>query len=208
MLDVCIPIYHRNANLVPDSADAWKKLTDVPCRFLFIMDGGMVSSDMAIVTSYLVHENIKRYVLQLDRPTGFAACMEAAFAQSQNEYMVIAPPHIRIEDPKWFGKMQEPFIKDNRCMLAAAHNHTTNTEQSSPFKVPDGPVVSTELALIRRKSMLELLPVDGGPEEFVGNYAKKVFAMGGTVWCEPSIRYGYIEHEKHEHSRPTVASDW
>lgn len=199
MLDVCIPIYHRNAHLVPGSVDAWQKLTDVPCRFLFIMDGGSVSSDMAVVTSYLVHENIKRYVLQLDRPTGFDACLAAAFSQSQNEFLVIAPPHIRIEDQKWFGKMQAPFLLDQRCMLVVARNDSVHPESMPPSKLTERAEIKSELALIKRKSMLELLPVDGGPDEFVGNYAKKAFVMGGTVWCEPSIRYEYAQHEKHEH---------
>lgn len=196
MLDICIPIHIPNIQQVEICVKAFEEYTDVPHRFIFVVDGG-TASDSARFISFLANESFKRHVNRLDRRSGFTRCMTSAFAESRGEMVLVAAPHIVVEDPKWFGKMQAPFQKDARCMMVAAHAHTTPEDQSHPFKVAQRSVVQSELALLSRKGMLDLLPVEGGPEEFVGNMHVKAHAMGGTVWCEPSIRYGYAEHDSH-----------
>lgn len=199
MLDICIPIHIPNAHQAEICVEAFKRYTDVPYRFIFVIDGGM-ASDTSKFIAYLAQEDFKRHILRLDRPSGFAKCMASAFANSHNELIAIAAPHIVVEDPKWFGKMQAPFQRESRCMVVAAHGHATPEDQSHPFKVAERNTVQSELALLPRKVMLDLIPVDGGPEDFVGNLCTKAFASGGTVWCEPSIRYNYMRHDTH--SRP------
>ena len=112
---------------------------------------------------------------------------------------MILPPWIELQDPRWFGKLQQPYMVDPHTMLVAVPALGVPRGTMPPAKFFRRKHPTTEAILTKRSVAVEIAPhmdpvrsVRGWVREF----SRVAEMRGGTRWEAPALRYNEIEHEE------------
>ena len=200
MLDILMPVSVKDLPLVVQEIDnpdgmtyegALPRLvadTDVPCRFCVVVDGG-TREDVALLQRYmptLVDWNLE----QNSGVEGIPSTLSAMLTSARNQFIVVVPPHIYLDDPKWFGKMQVVFTKDPHCMIVGADVANTVDSNAHPVKLgykihPVSPMFLTTLNAVR--NVLGAGPLREG--DYWREFSQRAHGLGGTRWVASGVRH-------------------
>jgi len=162
---------------------------DVPHRTVVCVDGG-TQEDVALLRRYM--PSLAEWALEQNEGVhGIPRTLSAMLQFARNQWIAVVPPHVWINDPKWFGKMQVVFTKDPHCMMVAADVPNTASSTMPPIKLdhkthPVSPFFLTSLNAVRNV-------LGGGPldeADYWREFSQRALALGGTRWVASSVRYG------------------
>ncbi len=200
MLDILMPVSVKDLPLVvqeiqnPDGVVYEGSLprlvtdTDVPCRFSVVVDGG-TREDIALLQRYM--PTLSDWSLnQNNSVQGISRTTSAMLSFARNQFVAVIPPHIWMDDVKWFGKMQVVFTKDPHCMMVMTDVPNTTFSAAPPFKLdhkthPVSPMFLTSLNAAR--NVLGISPIDEA--DYWREYSQRALQLGGTRWVASGVRY-------------------
>lgn len=200
MLDILMPVSVKDLPLVvqeiqnPDGVIYEGSLprmvanTDVPIRVCVCVDGG-TKEDTALLRRYmptLTDWNLEQNLFV----SGIPQTLTAMFSGVRNQFVVVVPPNIWMDDVKWFGKMQVVFTKDPHCMIVAVDSPNTSFSSAPPGKLdhkthPVSPMFLTTLNAAR--NVMGIGPLD--EVDYWREYSQRALRLGGTRWVASGVRY-------------------
>lgn len=200
MLECLIPCPIENIHLVQPAIEALKRCTDVPFRPIVVIDGGTRSDyerEVEVGATKFIHNPKRVYLNQ---------CILQGIAELEEQFVALVPPETVIDDPKWFGKMQQVFLKDPHAFVCYGIPDT-QAATAPPVRIPQAAKfdIKHRFALLLTRE-LKLLGTSTGKEEPVEFWVKSTFRRGGTVWCSPGVRYTITEHKEHDTWREKSAA--
>lgn len=161
-----------------------EEFTDVPFRLVVCVDGG-TREDMELLARYLPVAKCSQWVLmQNEGVQGMAATMSELLAAAQGQFVAIVPANIWVNDPKWFGKMQVVFTKDQHCFMVATDVPNTVSANLPPFKLDHRRHPKSDF-ILTRTAVLQNVQTFTDPEDF----SRAALKLGGTRWIAPGVRY-------------------
>lgn len=187
VVDVCIPVYHRNVLLLPLCLQKLNECTDVPWRAIVALDGGN-AEDVAVAETAIREHASHAPILLHNREVVYHNELAARVLDRGSAALVaLMAPEVEIEDPQWFGRMQMPYLRDGLTMLVAAE---INQQWSTlpPRRLERRELPHQALVLLRRSALRELGTRCEAAVPIVAHLAKRVAAIGGTAWTVPSVR--------------------
>lgn len=192
MLDVLMPVSLADLPHVlielgetyEGSIPRLEQFTDVPFRLVVCVDGG-TQEDIELLQRYLPAAACSQWVLmQNEGVQGMATTIRELLTAVQNQFVAIVPGHIWVDDPKWFGKMQVVFTKDQHCFMVATDVPNTASANLPPVKLdhrhhPQSSFILTRSAVLKNVQMF----LDSE------DLSRTALKMGGTRWVAPGVRY-------------------
>jgi len=203
LLDVLIPVSVANVALVPDAIDRFNKCTDIPTRIVVIADGGM-RRDLSILESYLPSLDHWK-LLHNEKPVQLNQSIREALEEINTKTFALVGPHVRIDDPKWFGKVQQIFSRDPICGIADMWPNTKSSTLYPVKRAQNNPaLVGCRFAVVQTAFAKKVPPF--GDVDPVAHWSKLALTGGGSAWSVPGVRYFEVEHEEHELWRAPLGS--
>lgn len=179
---------------------------DLPCRAVVLMHAGpranFVDLDDFLSTSEVIdsENTVKPFewmIAHSQSALTFSESVQKLGSMKMNSHAVLVKPGLTVEDKKWFGKIQQTFIKDARNMLTVVlpfKNISLPPVRSLPQLQVKGPMImgGPDLANIFESCTTE------------ANFARDLRftskALGGNRWTIESIRHVFNECQEQEKS--------
>ena len=133
MLDIVYVTPIENIGLVPFAIDELKRCTDVPFRVIAVIDGG-TRADYADFESYLLGMEHTQ-IIHSPKRVYLNQCVLLGIGALQREFAALVTPETLIDDPKWFGKMQQVFLKDPHAFVCYGMPNTKDAN-APPSRLP------------------------------------------------------------------------
>lgn len=204
MLDILIPTLAANQGLVPDAVEQFARCTDVPFRLVVIVDGG-IREDFAPLEQFLARYEKPWKLLHNGQPVGLNQTLREGIDECAAKLTVVMGPQVRLDDVRWFGKVQQIFHRDPTCCIVDMWPNTKSTTLYPLKRAHNNPaadgcrfiVVSTQFA--RSKGPF-------GRVDPITHWSRAAIASGGSTWAAPGVRYHVVDHKDHETWREPLAS--
>lgn len=183
MLDILMPV---GVSDIPNALRAIENLvefTDVPFRLLVCVDGG-TREDVEPLQAFLPAIKPEWNLMQNTGVQGFPFTISELAKSVRNEFVAVVPPNIWVNDPKWFGKMQVVFTKDQHCFMVAGDVPETVMASTPPFKLVYNRHPTSNFFLSRRAAMQNV-----GEFSSSEDFSRQANQLGGTRWVASGVRY-------------------
>lgn len=204
MLDILIPTPAANQGLVPDCVEAIIKCTDVPFRVVVIADGG-TRKDLQTVSDYFATYVGAWKLLHNPEAVYLNRTLQEGLDECVSRLVAIIAPQVRLDDVKWFGKVQQVFHRDPTTCLV---DMWPNTKSSTLFPVKrahTNPVVEGCHFALASTQFVKSKPPYGRVDPMV-HWSRQAMASGGSSWSAPGVRFHVVDHRSHETWREPLAS--
>jgi hypothetical protein len=203
MLDVIFPIQAENLGLAKESLESIEEKTDVPVRFIVVVDGG-TADDHAPLKACLNGMTSEFVMLHNEQHEYLNACIRDAIPSVRNQFVALITPDVRIEDNQWFGKMQQVFAKDPHAFIVDGLPNTPSSTQPPLRRDTHRAAQGTRFALLLSRELLHMgAPVkDAEPVTF---WSQRAMASGGSSWHAPGVRFVVTESNEHHTGREKSA---
>lgn len=196
MLDIIFPTPIENIDLCSESLDRIVRFTDVPFRLIAIVDGG-TRSDLAPLEAHLKGCDFEWTLLHNKRHEYLNSCIRDASEQTRHKLVALIAPQVQIDDGKWFGKMQQVFLKDPICgIVDTIPNTLSSTAPPIRRQMHKGPEDGCRFVLLSQHFLCRVPPM--GKADPVAMWANSAMRGGGTAWLSSGVRYQAVEHTEHE----------
>lgn len=175
---------------------------DVPCRAAVLMHGGP-RKDFAELDEFLAPSEVeedrpkesvmhpfKWRVEHVQKKLPFNTRTARVGYMQTNKIAALVVPGFVTNDPKWFGKVQQTFIKDPRNMLSIVLpfiNATLHPNRALPTDEFDGQMIIGGIDL-----QAILAGCLSGPGRFARDLRSMTKKLGGNRWLLESIRYDFV----------------
>jgi len=178
---------------------------DVDCRLAVFMHGG-TRKDFSDLDEFLAPSEVvdgelgKEFEWSVAHERSLLSLhtkLEGVGQMKINNLAVLVEPGLAVNDPKWFGKMQQTFLKDPRNMLTIVlpfQNSTLHPNRALPDLQAKGPMI---MGGVDFAAILGLCLSGDVSRDF--RYVTK--GLGGNRWTIESVRHLFIpclESEKSE----------
>lgn len=222
MLDILIPTHLPNLELVQTCLEAIDNHPNqVPTKIWLALDG-VTKADCGELEEFLAGRLAPPEVNQVGRPGAYQLqheppprvrdwdliewpgsiyvqrAIENSISRMRQEFVLILPPWIEFTDDRWFGKLQQPYVYDQQCMLVAVPSPGDPQTTLPPAKFDRRRHPSTEAILTRRNVLQDIVPNMSAVRtvaEWVSEFSRVAEIRGGTRWLAPAVRYRSIEHQ-------------
>lgn len=198
-----MPTAVRNAGLVPGAVEALSKMTDVPFRFVWIVDGG-TQADIEEAQTHVME--LPTWQIKQDHYGGYNATLNAAIDEMRSEFVAVIPPEIRMNDDHWFGKMQVIYTKDPKAMIVDAFEDTVSRSAPPGKRSVHNLGKDVKVFLSRRRVLAGLPRVPNDQDDPVHWLERTALKHGGSVWNSPSVLFSIMEHVCHASSTAATPS--
>ncbi|MCP4899959.1 MAG: hypothetical protein GY906_23570 [bacterium] len=196
MLDILIPAPVANLSLLNEAVDRLEQFTDTPFSLTVIVDGG--TRDMLTSAERRLEAFGGEWkLLHNSQPVYLNQSIREALEDCRHPLTALVAPEIRIDDDRWFGKMQQIFHRDPICGIVDTEPNTASSTLPPVRRQKHLPAkIGCRFALLQTKFARSVLPFGGiDPVNF---WSKEAMSGGGTSWAMPGVRYFEVEHEEHE----------
>lgn len=186
MLYFLIPVSKKTDALVPGLVDSLDACTDVPFKIAVHISGPR--RDYRCVDA-LKHREDVHIVHEMKIHSFSEAACKLNFVTSL--YMgkalrALTHPSVRLNDRKWFGKIQRIFEIDHNAGLVTT-DPNTRSETSPPSRRSRKARPTGCGFAIYKKPFDEDVFIGG--DDVIARMHDKAFALGGFVWNHGGIRY-------------------
>ncbi len=196
MLDIIFPTPIENIELCSESLDRILQFTDVPFRVVAIVDGG-TRSDLAPLEAYLNGVDYEWELLHNSKPEYLNSCLKSAAERTRHKLVALVAPEVLIDDGKWFGKMQQVFLKDPICgIVDTLPNTLSATVHPIRRSIHKGPEAGCRFAMMSQHFICKVPPI--GKVDPVQMWAGSAMRGGGTAWLATGVRYQKVEAKEHK----------
>lgn len=163
--------------------------TDVPFRLHVTVDGG-TAEDIALLRRFM--PVLKDWSLdQNDGVVGIPHTLSMMMQGVRNPCVAVVPPHIWIDDKKWFGKMQVVQTKDPHNMMVSADVPNTLSSTAPPQKLDHKTHASSPLFLTNKNAIQNVIGASFlTNDDYWVDFSRRALGLGGTRWVASSVRYG------------------
>lgn len=169
--------------------DLLGEMTDVPFRLVICVDGGM-RDDYEPLQRYLPDAPFEWQILHNEAVRGERYTLGVLADAVRNEYVAVIPPYIWVDDPKWFGKMQVVFTKDQHCFMVAGDAPNTVSSTLHPVKLDRIHHPKHKFFLSKKERFKNV-----GAFTSVEDFSRKAYQLGGTRWVAPGVRFDLVRNE-------------
>ena len=198
IVDIVLICYQPNKEQVRWSIDGVLECTNAPYNLLVVLDG-FAPEDAQPIRDYLT-EQAEKFPAMLSHRAWYspqphyfgASLVNALAALSGCEMVVVMQPHIRLRDPDWFGKVQQPILQD--CALGAVLFGEPDPSVSSvPWRVPMPEDVPHRPLMAFSRQMAEALraTIDRTRIEdlrWQKQVVTEVYRCNAFAWVVPTVR--------------------
>ena len=188
--DAVMPVSPSNADAASFAISKLREHTDVPFRMIVVLDGGL-RTDYRMLEVVLAEGERKSWtLLHEEKRVGFTACVATGLQCTETKTALVTSSTIAVDDPRWFGKMQQIFHKDPRALVVAARPLTNNRGFHPRRETPD---FNSRFFLVKTAG-------DGiviGKKEPMEMVLESAIRHGGTTWHHYGV--GLIEVQGEEH---------
>lgn len=197
MLNIVLPVPISNAELVPECLEAIEACTLEPFELHVIIDGGE-KRDWGMVDSALMKFQRPWKLTHHQKPIHLNACLREALSMAniRNRVTAVVGPEVRLQDPKWFSKMERVFMAALSCGIADADPDTKSTTMPPVRRASHRHPSGCRLFLLSTRFAIATPPI--GPIDPSEHWSQQAIASGGTSWHVPSVRYTEVEHKEHK----------
>lgn len=196
MLDIILPLQLSNLDLAIDAIGCIERSTDFPFKLTVIVDGGL-REDIVQVESFLAGYDKPWRLLHNAKAVGLNQTLREAIECCTEKLTAIIMPTVRINDAKWFGKVQMVFSRDP---IAAIIDTTKDTKSSTlhPVKRAHNKPVDPgcHFAVLQTAFAKKVQPY-GDVDPFT-YWSRQALSGGGSSWAAPGVSYYEIESEEHK----------
>ena len=178
---------------------------DIDCRLAVLMHGGprkdFAELDELLSTNEMVElddkgEEVKRIksftwtVAHERRPLNFNTKLAKVGKLKKNALAALVFAGFEMNDPKWFGKVQQTFLKDPRNMVTVVLPFVNGSLH--PNRLPHN-VDATGRMILGGLDFADILTFCvGGQENLSLDFRKGVRRLGGNRWSIESVRYEFM----------------
>lgn len=185
---------------------------DVDCTVSVLMHGG-TRADFADLDEFLatmevfngnpdkpIKKQFRWRARHEKKAMSFGKGLELVSEMMTKPLAVLVQPGLIVNDPKWFGKMQQTFLKDPRNMITVADvfknihlppRRMTNSAQIKSPLIMGG----VDLPKICQHCL-------SGEENFARDLRFTTKQLGGNRWVLDSVRYTFL-HESCQEPEPS-----
>jgi len=190
-VDIVIPCFKPNLHLLTRCLQKLEEHTDVPHSILVVGDG-FIPEDAVVLRKLLAeltnpHQLVHSHVVTFPQPVYLQRCVTHAlsFLSPEAQIAVFLPPNLHLVDPAWFGKVQEPLMKDG--LAAAVFFGCEQYDYSvEPARVEHAPNFFPAVAVSRRfLSEANLSAGEWG--DLPMKIASSAAVIGCTCWAVQSV---------------------
>lgn len=198
IVDVVLICYQPNKEQVRWSIDGLLECTGAPFHLLAVLDG-FAPEDAQPIRNYLA-EKVTEFPMMLThrawyspQPHYFGASFQNALAAlSGSDLVAIMQPHVRLRDPGWFGKVQQPFLQDASigCAVFGDYNPSVSSvpwRVPMPADVPDRPLMMLSSRMAQQlRATLDRTKLDDLQRQ--KQIIAEVYRCSAFAWVVPTVK--------------------
>lgn len=204
MLDVLMPLCAANQGLVPDCILSISKNTEFSFRLIIIVDGG-TRNDLHDLESFLGSYEGNWKLLHNQEPVYLNQTIREGLEECTAKLTAVIAPQVRIEDPRWWTKVQQIFHRDPAAFIVDTTPNTKSTTLHPVKRSHTHPAsAGCRFAVVKTEFAKSKLPY--GDVDPVAAWSRAANALGGSTWAAPGVRYFLTECQEHELWRAPLAS--
>lgn len=204
MLDILLPLPAANQALVPECIQCISRCTDVPFRLVVIADGG-TRMDLLQLEGFLSNYQAQWKLLHNEKPVYLNQTLREGLEDCNSRITAIIAPQVRLDDVKWFGKMQQIFHRDSSAFVV---DTTPNTKSATLYPMKRSHMHPTgdgcRFAVVQTAFVKNKNPY--GRVDPISFWSRAAIAGGGSSWTAPGVRYHLVDCVEHETWREPLAS--
>jgi hypothetical protein len=204
LLDILIPTPAANQALVPDAVEQLVRCTDVPFRLIVIVDGG-VRPDLQQLEDFLAAYDKPWKLLHNPTAVYLNQTLREGIDECVAKQTVVMGPQVRLDDVKWFGKVQQIFHRDPTCCVVDLWPNTKSTTLYPLKRAHNNPAAEGCRFIVVSTQFAKSKPPYGRVDP-VTHWSRAAIASGGSSWAAPGVRYMVVDHKDHETWREPLAS--
>jgi hypothetical protein len=202
LLDILVPVPICNVELAPDAIRAITRNTDVPCRVIVMIDGG-VRKDFKELEEFL-SESEQPWKLMHNHPAvGLNQTLREGLEECQTKLTAIMGPEVRLLDPQWFGKVQQVFHRDPICGIVDTWPNTKSSTLHPVRRAHNNPTSEGCRFAVVQTAFARKTPPYGSSDPMTF-WSRSCMANGGSAWAASGVRYTEAEHSLHELCAPVA----
>lgn len=189
MLNFLLPVNRQTDSLVGEFVATAIGNTDVPFGILIHTSGPR--SDFPCVESAMQIPEV--HVVRDRKPQSFANAFCKLLSTTTKKHLVaLAHPSVRLDDPKWFGKVQRIFMLDSNAALITTDVNTRSIAAPPSRRLRKAKPYDCMFAIMRNVFPPENF-VDMADDALVAGLHTAAFGMGCFVWHHGGVRYSRVE---------------
>ncbi len=184
---------------------------DVECRLAVLMHGGTRKNfeelDAHLAPAECWDENDRKkdffFEIEHERKTLSPNRLLTQLGEmKRNKLAALVWPGLAMNDPKWFGKVQQTFIKDPRNMLTMVRPFVNSSMH--PMRLPSQIESDGHMIMGGLDFPVILASCINGQANFGRDLAMITKKLGGNRWLIESVRHLFIECLDQSESKANV----
>lgn len=196
-LDIVVPCYRPNADLLGACLQGIVGTVDLPYTLTVYLDG-FLEEDREMVNEYLPEPGprvqlLQSHVIAYPQPVyqKKIACAATEYVSPTAQMIVFIQPQLCLTDPRWVGKVQQPFAADGLAALSL-FGRADSHESVDPVRLDlRQHVLHDWNAVAVTSRFLAHASVKLGSDDWTDLHGELVAItddIGGACWVVPSVR--------------------
>lgn len=203
MLTIVIPAHYRELSDVLDQDWPHEDVfvgalpfilsnTDIDTEVILSVQGG-IPEDLEQMKDFLNKEAAKWSICHDREIRGSSRAISDALPSCSGNYIAVLMPNIIVRDPRWFGKMQEVFLKVPHPGLVALPDECENKASLPPFQIPKRYHHPSAGLVLTTKTSLSINKPSPSVADWTVGFSERCARNGSSRWLHRGVLFSKLE---------------